>query len=312
MKKIFKFAAMAFAAVALIASCDNKEEYPGTPETPEDPVTYSIEGKQWLCTFDDVEGEIPCVIDLGATEEGRMLVGVYRDGNWEEDGMICNAAYTIEKTSETSGIITYISDYLLDLMGDEESATEKICYSDLTETSVKFSEHPDYPMPWLALVFDEAATVSEEKITIEVLPVAPETPETPETPATVSIDGKQWMTEMMGTGVFIDLGVKSAGMSYSGYCDPESYAVMQGRSLGEYTITVTDETSGTINIEGVDMVTGEPATLVYKYMDLTDASVKIDFNIIYGAPTMEGAEISYAEFVLVPVVMEYEDMYENM
>ena len=126
----------------------------------------------------------------------------------------------------------------------------------------------------------------------------------------LSIDGKQWMTEMQGTGVFIDLGVKKAGMSYSGYCNPETYASLQVMSLGEYTVTATDETSGTINVEGVDMYTGEPATMVFRYKDLTESSVKIDFGIVYGMPT-EGDEILYADFTLVPTVIEFEDMYES-
>lgn len=130
-------------------------------------------------------------------------------------------------------------------------------------------------------------------------------------PAALTIDGKQWMTDMQGTGVFIDLGVKKAGMSYSGYCDPETYVSMMGMSLGEYTVVATDAASGTINVEGVDMYTGEPATMVFRYKDLTESSVKIDFGIVYGMPT-EGDEIAYADFTLVPTVIDFEDMYENM
>ena len=132
-----------------------------------------------------------------------------------------------------------------------------------------------------------------------------------EKPAALSIDGKQWMTSMEGAGVFIDLGVKKAGMSYSGYCDPETYVSMMAMGLGEYTITANDDATGAINIAGIDPYTGEPATLVFKYKDLTDASVKIDFGIVYGMPT-EGDVIEYADFALVPVVIEFEDMYENM
>jgi hypothetical protein len=161
MKNFFKFAAVAAAALAMLVSCEKKGE--------DAPLT--LEGKQWICTFEDYAGEVPCVLDFGATKSGKMLVGVKRDGKWEEDGMICSATYTIEKTSETSGVITYVSDYLMDLMGDEEFATEKLCYSELTENSVKFSAHEDYPAPFLTLVYEKGATVSTEKITIEVLPV---------------------------------------------------------------------------------------------------------------------------------------------
>lgn len=163
MKKFIKMAAVAAAALAMLVSCEMKGD---------DKAPLTLEGKQWICTFEDVTENIPCVLDFGATETGRMLVGVQREeGKWEEDGMICNASYTIEKTSETSGVITYVSDYLMDLFGDEEMATEKLCYSDLTENSVKFSAHEDYPMPFLTLVYEEAATPSASKITIEVLPI---------------------------------------------------------------------------------------------------------------------------------------------
>ena len=162
MKKFIKIAAVAAAALAMLVSCEKK----GGDDAP-----LTLEGKQWICTFDDADGEIPCVLDFGATKSGKMLVGVKRDGKWEEDGMICTASYTIEKTSETSGVITYVSDYLMDLMGDEEFATEKLCYSELTQNSVKFSAHDDYPAPFLSLVYEKAAKASSEKITIEVLPV---------------------------------------------------------------------------------------------------------------------------------------------
>jgi hypothetical protein len=161
MKKFMKIAAIAAAALAMLVSCEKKGE--------DAPLT--LEGKQWICTFDDYAGEVPCVLDFGATKSGKMLVGVKRDGKWEEDGMICSATYTIEKTSETSGVITYVSEYLLDLMGDEEMATEKLCYSELTQNSVKFSAHEDYPQPFLTLIYEKAAKVSAEKITIEVLPI---------------------------------------------------------------------------------------------------------------------------------------------
>jgi hypothetical protein len=59
------------------------------------------------------------------------------------------------------------------------------------------------------------------------------------------------------------------------------------------------------------MSTGEPVTMVFRYKDLTESSVKIDFGIVYGMPT-EGDEIVYADFTLVSTVIEFEDMYENM
>lgn len=155
----------------------------------------SVDGKQWQCTYDDWfggDGYLPCVIDLGLTEKGRMLVGVKRDEKWEDDEWIRSATYSIEETSEISGVITYTSDYLLQLFGNEELATEKICYSRLTDTSVKFSTHPDYPSPFLALVFAHEATVSSDKITIEALPYIL----TDKTVANVSREGGQVVVKL--------------------------------------------------------------------------------------------------------------------
>lgn len=129
-------------------------------------------------------------------------------------------------------------------------------------------------------------------------------------PAAVSIEGKQWVAAMEGMGCFIDLGVKKAGMSYSGYVDLESLESLMGMSLGEYTVTATDATSGTINIAGTDMTTGEPATLVFPYKDLTETTVKIDNGILYGMPS-EG-EVLYLDFTAASKTIEFEDMYENM
>ena len=61
MKNIFKFAAMAFAAVVLAGgatSCDNKDE--------KEPLT--IDGKQWEATW-DMMYDVPCIFDFGLTKE---------------------------------------------------------------------------------------------------------------------------------------------------------------------------------------------------------------------------------------------------
>ena len=130
------------------------------------------------------------------------------------------------------------------------------------------------------------------------------------TPATLSIDGKQWVTEMEGMGLFIDLGVKDSGIIYSGYVDLETYESLQALSLGEYTIEATDATSGAINIPGQDSLTGEEAILVFKYTELTASSVKIDMGIAYGQPSID-ENIQYADFTLANKVINFEDGYEN-
>ena len=128
---------------------------------------------------------------------------------------------------------------------------------------------------------------------------------------TLSIDGKQWVTNMEGTGIFLDLGLKKKDTLCSGYCDPTTLESMMGMSVGTYTVTATDATSGSINVNGMDPMTGAEAVLTYKYKDLTESSVKIDFGIIYNMPTIEG-EIQYADFTIAAKTIEFEDMYDNM
>ena len=127
----------------------------------------------------------------------------------------------------------------------------------------------------------------------------------------LSIDGKQWVTELEGTGVFLDLGLKKKDTLCSGYCDTTTLESMMGMSVGTYTVTATDATSGSINVNGVDPMTGAEAVLSYKYKDLTESTVKIDFGIIYNMPTTEG-EIQYADFKIATKTIEFEDMYDNM
>ena len=156
MKKFMKIAAVAAAVLAMLVSCEEKEKTPLT-----------VEGKQWIVTFEDfTDGDIPGVIDLGYTEAGKISFGVQREGVWEETGYMDMAMpYTIEKLTETSGVISYTY-----TMNDMEF-TEKIPYSELTETTVKFSEWVEDPMEtslfWYK--YDETATVSTSAIIIKLI-----------------------------------------------------------------------------------------------------------------------------------------------
>ena len=156
MKKMMKFAAMAVAALAMLVSCDNKEKTPVT-----------IDGKQWIVVFEDyTDGDMPGVIDLGYTEPGKISFGVQRDGVWEETGyMDMSMPYTIEKITETSGVISYT------YTQNDTEFTEKIPYSELTDKTVKFSEWKDDPFEtslfWYK--YDATANVSTEKIVINLL-----------------------------------------------------------------------------------------------------------------------------------------------
>lgn len=162
MKKMMKFAAMLAAALAFVVSCDQKED--------NEPLT--IEGKQWVCLFDDLDlGQIPGVVDLGYTTPGKINFGIQTEENgpWVETGYLeLNMDYTVEALTETSGIVSYT------YVWNDVTYTEKFLYSDLTETSVKFGEWTEDPMEtsmfWF--VYDEPATVASSPITIELLSAA--------------------------------------------------------------------------------------------------------------------------------------------
>ena len=155
MKKFMMIAAVAAAALAMLVSCEEKEKTPLT-----------VEGKQWVVVFEDDSEDIPGVIDLGYTKPGKINFGVKRDGVWVETGyMELDMPYTIEKLTETSGVISYTY-----TMYDVEF-TEKIPYSELTETTVKLGEWEEDPMEASLFWYkrDDKATVSAEKITIELI-----------------------------------------------------------------------------------------------------------------------------------------------
>ena len=127
MKKFMKIAAIAAAAIAMLASCEKKEE----EKTP-----LTIDGKQWV--FDQwyaiVDGEnvyTPAVLDLGVQEAGMIILG-QKDSDDAAAEYTMNffpAEYTIEATSETSGVIKF------ECYGIED----EYYYTELTENSVKLS-----------------------------------------------------------------------------------------------------------------------------------------------------------------------------
>lgn len=100
------------------------------------------------------------------------------------------------------------------------------------------------------------------------------------TPATLSIDGKQWKYDfnyggMMQTIAVLDLGVTQEGLA----------AVYVDQSMGEgtfyypnyggsYTVTPTDDTSGTISITDPMDPSGE--AVVFTYSNLTETSVTLN------------------------------------
>lgn len=125
MKNIFKFAAMAFAAVVLAGatSCEKEE--------------LTIDGKQWVC---DMEGT-PIMFDFGVTESGKIWQGMQmfatmEDYTWYKNMMPFGWDYKITPKDATSGTITYLGmDMDMDGKGDPDSEVS-MTYSDLTAKSV--------------------------------------------------------------------------------------------------------------------------------------------------------------------------------
>ena len=126
MKKFMMIAAVAAAALAMLVSCEKKEE--------KAPLT--IEGKQWVFDqwYEKVDGKdvyTPAVLDLGVQESGMLILGQKWSNEADEEYQMNfePSAYTIEKTSETSGTIKF------ECYGMED----EYYYTDLTENSVKLS-----------------------------------------------------------------------------------------------------------------------------------------------------------------------------
>lgn len=163
MKKFMKFAAVAAAVLSLCVACEKDEK-------------VSIEGKQWIVEYDGLDGLTKGVIDLGYTEKGKISFGIQNTETkaWEETGfMDMGMSYTIEDKGNGSGIISY------SYVWKDEEYVERIVYSELTANSVKFSEYTfinedgeedtsESTLFW-GIVYDEPATVSKEKIVIELL-----------------------------------------------------------------------------------------------------------------------------------------------
>ena len=132
MKNIFKFAAMAFAAVVLAGgatSCDNKDE--------KEPLT--IDGKQWIYIMEsEYEGVVTksgLFTDLGVNKKGILSYGYVDPETFDVIMGTSMDPYTINTIDETSGSIDLISSQMTDENGDPMIISFK--YTELTKNSVK-------------------------------------------------------------------------------------------------------------------------------------------------------------------------------
>lgn len=96
-----------------------------------EPVTYTIDGKQWITEVDGLQ----MLVDLGLYEEGAMVVALpAMDGNGFAMYML--GMYTIESQSNASGTIAFAQyDYEM----DEFMESIDILYESLTATSVNIT-----------------------------------------------------------------------------------------------------------------------------------------------------------------------------
>lgn len=121
MKNIFKFAAMAFAAVLLVASCEKKgdEKEPAT-----------LDGKVLKIEVENL-GEV--YLDFGVFAENQITMGMDLEIYGMPGvigGMNPLGEYTIKATDATSGIITRTV-----LQGDGSTVSQDVPYKNLSEKS---------------------------------------------------------------------------------------------------------------------------------------------------------------------------------
>ena len=128
MKNIFKFAAMAFAAVVLAGgatSCDPDQEEPKHP----------LDGKQWVTKLE----ETGFFLNFGVTEANMACKGYCDLTDYMPLMTLPMGSYSFQATDETSGFIN-ISDKFMD---EDENGNEvevvisnSFPYMNLTESSV--------------------------------------------------------------------------------------------------------------------------------------------------------------------------------
>jgi len=111
---------------------------------------------------------------------------------------------------------------------------------------------------------------------------------------TLSVSRKQWIAEIDGEGVFLDIGFMKVGTAFYGDCNLKTLEGTSQIFIGEYTIAYTDATSGSINVNSINEELEEEVILKFKYKNLTDSSVSIDSGILSGSPTGEYITFSLA------------------
>ena len=129
MKSIFKFAAMAFAAVAMLAACNKENPANNDGDNGGNtPAALSVDGKQWFAAEALMGAD--CVMDLGVTTPGTLYIA-YDASSFGLPGYAAyfTGTYTVTATDATSGVITLTV----------EGQQAEIPYNNLNENSVAIS-----------------------------------------------------------------------------------------------------------------------------------------------------------------------------
>ncbi len=213
------------------------------------------------------------------------------------------------------------------LMEEMEAVTDPVLAKYVTVTAVPSGQYGDLNFGTDSRVspyqtsdeFNYPANFEGKKVTLKgyviqvktgelrVLPVSIEEA-SEETPA-LTVDGKQWLAEMNGVKLLVDLGASEEGMMMVGVStDGVSYTLYENM-LGAYEAKATDATSGTVVFTPMDLATesfGAPVSLPYSA--LTETSVSVTAPDLFGeeAPVPFTKVSEYIE-IAIPGLGDGED-----
>ena len=104
----------------------------GEPEEPEEPAELTLEGKQWIFTWEAMG--CTAMVDFSVSKENYLYIA-YDATDYGYEGYVeyIGAEYTVTPTDETSGVVTLMS---YNMYG--ELMTMNLMYSNLTETTCDF------------------------------------------------------------------------------------------------------------------------------------------------------------------------------
>ncbi len=235
-----------------------------TPDEPEKPVMPETEGEGTL-ESPYTPADALAIIAAGAHDK---TVDVYIAGTISKITEVSvdygNAGYYISADgTETNQLQIFRGKYL---NGEKFTSEDQIKVGDKVVILGKLDAYNGNPQ----------VAANSQIVTLEPVGGGEETP-------ALTVDGKQWLADMGGVNLLVDLGVSEEGMMVAAIHDGTSYVL---EMAGTYTAMATDATSGTIIFTPMDLATeqfGAPMTLPYS--GLTETSVNVVSADIFGTDT---------------------------